>query len=276
MPIQLSSRVALHNGVEMPRFGLGVYKVAAGDEVEQSVRAALNYGYCSIDTAAFYQNEDGVGRAIRESGVERNKLFVTTKVWNNDQGFESTLRAFEQSRKRLLLDYIDLYLIHWPVTEKFSETWRALEKLYDDGLVRAIGVSNFHIHHLNQLFKTCKIRPMVNQVEYHPYLAQVDLRTFCEQHQIQMEAWSPLMRGKVLDDETIKEIASKYGKTTAQVVLRWDLQHGVITIPKSTHEQRIRSNADIFDFELTDEEMNSIDALNRNERCGQSPDNFNF
>jgi diketogulonate reductase-like aldo/keto reductase len=276
MTLNLQSRVKLHNGVEMPWFGLGVYKAQEGGEVEQAVRTALACGYRSIDTAAFYQNEEGVGRAIKDSGVPRDEVFVTTKVWNTDQGYESTLRAFEESRRKLGLDVIDLYLIHWPVPGKFRDTWRALEKLYKDGYVRAIGVSNFHIHHLENLFEVCEIRPMVNQVEYHPYLTQKPLKAFCEQHQIRLEAWSPLMRGRVLDDPVITEIARAHGKTPAQVVLRWDLQNGVITIPKSVHEDRIRSNADIFDFELSAEEMARIDALNRNERCGPDPDNFNF
>ncbi len=276
MAIHLTSRVALHNGVEMPWFGLGVYKTKEGDEVEHAVRTALAYGYHSIDTAAYYHNEEGVGRAIRDAGVARDSVFVTTKVWNSEQGYDLTHKAFEMSCQRLALDYVDLYLIHWPVKGKYNDTWRALEKLYRDGFVRAIGVCNFQVHHLKDLFDTCVIRPMVNQVEYHPYLTQTELRTFCEGHQIRMEAWSPLMRGQVLDDPTIAEIAAMYRKTPAQIVLRWDLQRGVITIPKSVHAERIRSNADIFDFELTDEEMARIDSLNRNERCGTNPDNFRF
>ncbi|MBX6352978.1 MAG: aldo/keto reductase [Thermoflavifilum sp.] len=274
MTLTLQSRVRLANGVEMPWFGLGVYKAQPGEEVYEAVRAALEHGYRSIDTAAFYQNEEDVGRAIRESGIPREQVFVTTKVWNTDHGYDQALRAFEASRKRLSLDVVDLYLIHWPVPGKFAETWRALEKLYRDGYVRAIGVSNFHVHHLEQLLAVCDIAPMVNQVEYHPYLTQAALKVYCEQHRIQLEAWAPLMRGRVLTDPVITEIAQKYRKTPAQVVLRWDVQGGVVTIPKSVHADRIRANADIFDFELTEEEMARISGLNRNERCGPDPDHF--
>jgi diketogulonate reductase-like aldo/keto reductase len=274
MALTLSSTVRLHNGVEMPWFGLGVYKAQPGEEAAQAVRTALEYGYRSIDTAAFYQNEEDVGRAIRESGIPKEQVFVTTKVWNTDHGYDQALRAFEASRRRLGFDVVDLYLIHWPVPDKFTETWRALEKLYRDGYVRAIGVSNFHVHHLERLLASCEIVPMVNQVEYHPYLTQQPLKAFCEQYHIQLEAWAPLMRGRVLTDPVIVDIANRHGKSPAQVVLRWDIQSGVVTIPKSVHADRIRSNADIFDFELSDEEMARINALNRNERCGPDPDHF--
>ncbi|MDQ0190798.1 aldo/keto reductase [Alicyclobacillus cycloheptanicus] len=276
MRLELSSRVALHNGVQMPWFGLGVYKVQAGGEVEHAVRAAIATGYRSIDTAALYGNEEGVGRAIQASGAARDEIFVTTKVWNTDQGFDTTREAFETSRRKLGLDVVDLYLIHWPVKGKYLDTWRAMEELYREGKVRAIGVSNFQIHHLQDLLDHCEIRPMVNQVEYHPYLTQVELRTFCEQNQIRLEAWAPLMRGRLMDDPVLQQIASAHEKTVAQVVLRWDLQHGVVTIPKSVRPERIRENADIFDFELSEQEMAQIDGLNRNERCGPDPDNFHF
>nr|WP_308426179.1 aldo/keto reductase [Alicyclobacillus cellulosilyticus] len=268
--------VTLNNGVKMPWFGLGVYKAQEGEEVENAVRWALEMGYRSIDTAALYGNERGVGQAIRDSGIPREEVFVTTKVWNSDQGYESTLRAFEESRRRLGFDYVDLYLIHWPVKGKYVETWRALEKLYRDGWVRAIGVSNFQIHHLQDIFAVSDIIPAVNQVEYHPRLTQKPLHAFCRDHGIQLEAWSPLMRGEVLGHPTIVEIAERHGKTPAQVVLRWDVQNEVVTIPKSVRKERIRENADIFDFELTEEEMARIDALNENRRIGADPDNFNF
>ncbi|WP_276353907.1 aldo/keto reductase [Cohnella caldifontis] len=271
----LTDTVTLHNGVRMPRLGLGVFKVKEGEEVERSVRAAIETGYRSIDTAKAYGNEEGVGRAIKDSGAARGDLFVTTKVWNSDQGYESTLQAFEASRRRLGLDAVDLYLVHWPVKGKYLETYRALEKLYKEGYVRAIGVSNFQIHHLTDVLEHCEIKPMVNQVEYHPLLSQVPLREFCERNGIQLEAWSPLMQGH-LDVPAIQAVAGKHGKTAAQVVLRWDLQHGVVTIPKSTNEHRIRENADIFDFELSDEDMRALDGLNRNRRFGSDPDNFNF
>ena len=266
----------LHNGVKMPWLGLGVYKAAEGEEVEGAVRTALEVGYRSIDTAAIYGNERGVGKAVRESGLPREEVFITTKVWNDRQGYESTLQAFEESRQRLGVEYVDLYLIHWPVKGKYKETWRALEKLYKDGWVRAIGVSNFQIHHLEDLLADCEIRPMVNQVELHPRLTQEPLRDFCRKHQIQVEAWSPLMRGQIFDHPVVVELSRKYGKTPAQILLRWDLQHGIVTIPKSVRPERIRENAGIFDFTLAEEDMAKLDALNENRRIGPDPDNFDF
>ncbi len=275
-PKQLSDSVKLANGVEMPRLGLGVWKAKDGEEVENAVKAAIETGYRLIDTAAFYKNEEGVGKAIKASGIMREELFITTKVWNDQQGYESTLQAFEESRKKLGLEYLDLYLIHWPVKEKFKETWKALEKLYQDGWVKAIGVSNFQVHHLKDLIADAKVKPMVNQVEFHPYLTQKELLSYCKEENIQMEAWSPLMQGEVVRVDVIKELAEKYGKTPAQIVLRWDLQHGVVTIPKSVKEHRIRENADVFDFELSPEDMDKLDALNKNHRFGPDPDNFDF
>ncbi|KDE48947.1 glyoxal reductase [Geobacillus sp. CAMR12739] len=272
----LQDCATLHNGVKMPWVGLGVYKVKEGEEVRSAVRTALEIGYRHVDTAAFYENEEGVGQAIRESGIPREQVFVTTKVWNTDQGYETTLKAFDKSLKKLGFDYVDLYLVHWPVKGKYKETYKALEKLYKDGYVRAIGVSNFQIHHLQDVMADCEIKPMVNQVEYHPRLTQKELLTFCRENGIQLEAWSPLMRGEILSEPTIVDIGRKYGKTPAQVVLRWDLQRGVVTIPKSVTPARIKENADIFDFSLTDEEMKQIDALNLNKRVGPDPDNFNF
>ncbi|WP_173225188.1 aldo/keto reductase [Kroppenstedtia pulmonis] len=260
----------------MPWFGLGVYKAEEGDEVIQSVQHAIRHGYRSIDTASFYGNEEGVGIGIRQSGIPREDIFVTTKVWNDDQGYDSTLNAFEESRRHLGLDTVDLYLIHWPVSGKYIETWRALEHLYEKGLVRAIGVCNFQIHHLKDLMANAKIVPAVNQVEYHPRLTQKELHRFCRENGIQLEAWSPLMRGEILKEETLVKIAANHGKTPAQVILRWDLQHGVVTIPKSVRPERIEQNADIFDFELSQEEMEKIDALNQNHRIGPDPDHFDF
>ena len=276
----LQSTTTLHNGVKMPWFGLGVFKVEEGPELVHAVKAAIKHGYRSIDTAAIYGNEEGVGQAIREgladAGLSREDLFVTSKVWNADQGYETTLTAFETSLEKLGLDYLDLYLIHWPVEGKYKETWRALEALYKAGRIRAIGVSNFQIHHLQDLLKEAEIKPMINQVEYHPRLTQVELQTFCKEQGIQLEAWSPLMQGQLLDQPELQEIANKYGKSIAQVILRWDLQHGVVTIPKSTKEHRIIENAAIFDFELTAEDMGRIDALNQNHRVGPDPNNFDF
>ncbi|MEH7336433.1 aldo/keto reductase [Neobacillus drentensis] len=276
MPTSLKDTTTLHNGVEMPWFGLGVFKVKEGSEVIESVKSAIKNGYKSIDTAAIYQNEEGVGQGIREAGVPREELFITSKVWNSDQGYESTLKAYETSLKKLGLDYLDLYLIHWPGKTKYKETWKALEKLYKDGRVRAIGVSNFKVHHLEDLLKDAEIKPMVNQVEYHPHLSQRELLAFCQKEGIQLEAWSPLKQGQLLNDPVITEVAAKYGKSAAQVILRWDLQNKVVTIPKSIKEQRIIENADIFDFELSLEDMEKIDGLNKDERVGSDPDDMSY
>ncbi|OMF29803.1 glyoxal reductase [Paenibacillus sp. FSL H8-0548] len=265
----------LSNGVKMPWLGLGVWKVKDDGEAERTVTSAIEAGYRSIDTAAAYNNEEGVGAGIRNSGITRDEIFVTTKIWNSAQGYESSLAAFEESRKKLGLDVVDLLLIHWPVKEKYKETWRALEKLYRDGYVRAIGVSNFQIHHLRDVIASGEFVPMVNQVEFHPLLTQTELLSFTKSNKIQLEAWSPLMQGN-LDHSILAEIGAKYGKSPAQVVLRWDLQNGVITIPKSTNPVRIKENADIFDFSLTAEEISQISALNRDQRFGSDPDNFNF
>jgi diketogulonate reductase-like aldo/keto reductase len=276
MPKNLQDTVTLHNGVKMPWFGLGVFKVEDGQEVIDSVKYAIKAGYKSIDTAKIYENEEGVGQAIRESGIARDELFVTTKVWNADQGYESTLKAFDTSLQKLGLDYLDLYLIHWPGKDKYKKTWKALEKLYKDGRVRAIGVSNFHVHHLEDLLADAEIKPMVNQVELHPLLTQVELREYCKKQGIQIEAWSPLAQGQLLDNEVLKEIAAKHGKSTAQVILRWDLQNEIVTIPKSIKEHRIIENADVFDFELSAEDMDKINALNQNHRVGPDPGTLLF
>lgn len=276
----LQDTTTLHNGVKMPWFGLGVFKVEEGPELINAVKFAIKHGYRSIDTAAIYENEEGVGQAIhealKETNISREDLFITSKVWNSDLGYESTLAAYETSLKKLGLDYLDLYLIHWPVEGKYKEAWRALETLYKEGKVKAIGVSNFQVHHLEDLLKDAEIKPMINQVEYHPRLTQEKVKAFCQQHNIQMEAWSPLMQGQLLDNPVLQTIADNHGKSIAQVILRWDLQNGVVTIPKSTKEHRIVENAAIFDFELTAEEMQQINELNENHRVGPDPDNFDF
>ncbi|KLA30664.1 MULTISPECIES: aldo/keto reductase [Bacillus cereus group] len=276
----LQSKAVLNNGVEMPWFGLGVFKVEEGPELVEAIKSAIKAGYRSIDTAAIYGNEAAVGEGIRAgieaTGISREELFITSKVWNADQGYEETIAAYEESLKKLKLDYLNLYLVHWPVEGKYKDTWRALETLYKEKRVRAIGVSNFQIHHLQDVIKDAEIKPMINQVEYHPRLTQKELQAFCKEQGIQMEAWSPLMQGQLLDNETLQAIADKHGKTTAQVILRWDLQNGVVTIPKSTKEHRIIANADVFNFELTKEDMEKIDALNQNHRVGPDPDNFDF
>lgn len=272
----LQGSFELHNGVQMPYFGLGVYQSDDGSEVINAVKAALNHGYRHIDTAAIYHNEEGVGTGIRESSVKREDVFLTSKVWNIDQGYDTTLKAFEASLERLGTDYLDLYLIHWPKGELSKETWKALEQLYKEERVRAIGVSNFLQNHLEDLLPSVEIVPMVNQMEFHPYLVQQDLIDFCVSKNIQYEAWSPLMQGQIFDLDVMKDLASKYNKTIAQVVLRWDLQKGVITIPKSSKPERIKANADLFDFELSDEDVQLLDSLEKGKRFGPDPDNFDF
>lgn len=268
--------VTLNNGVKMPAFGLGVYKVEDGSQVVETISTALQLGYRLIDTAAFYENEEGVGRAIKDSGIPREEIFITTKVWNTDQGYESTLKAFDESIRKLGLDYIDLYLIHWPVKGKYIETWRALEKLYKEGKVRAIGVSNFKEHHIDDLVENCSEKPAVNQVELHPLLSQEGLREYCLEKDIKVEAWSPLSRGRFFDQPILQSIAADHKKTPAQVILRWHLQNGVIAIPKSVTPARQKENADIFDFELSEKVMELINGLNRDERFGADPDHFDF
>lgn len=274
--MDISTRVKLNNGVEMPWLGLGVFESEEGGEVENAVLTALNNSYRSIDTAAMYHNEKGVGNALRTSGIPRDELFVTTKVWNSDQGYRSTIAAFEKSLDKLGLTYIDLYLIHWPKGKKSVDTWKAMEELYKRGKIRAIGVSNFLIHHLEDFLPECQILPTVNQVEFHPELIQPNLLEYCKKKGIQMEAWSPLMRGAITKIPVLQELAAKYGKSPVQIVLRWDIQKGVVTIPKSANPERIISNADIFDFEISAEDMQKIDALDKNNRTGFHPDEIAF
>ncbi|MBD8586887.1 aldo/keto reductase [Peribacillus simplex] len=272
----IGETITLHNGVKMPLLGFGVFKVKNGNETVESVKKAIEVGYRAIDTAAIYENEEGVGQAIRECGVPREELFITSKVWNTEQGYETTLKAFEDSLNRLGLEYLDLYLIHWPGKDKYLETWRALEKLYKDGKVKSIGVSNFHVHHLENLLANSEVKPVVNQIELHPLLTQVEIRDYCAKHEIKVESWSPLGRGNLLEEPTIKHIAKKHGKSSAQVLIRWHLQHDLVVIPKSITPSRIKENAQVFDFSLSLNEMNQIDALNRNERFGSNPDELLF
>ncbi|MEW4230287.1 MULTISPECIES: aldo/keto reductase [Priestia] len=280
MSNHLQDTVTLHNGVKMPWLGLGVFKVEEGPELVNAVKTAIVKGYRSIDTAAIYENEEGVGEGIRqglkEAGLSREDIFVTSKVWNADLGYEETLAAYETSLQKLGLEYLDLYLIHWPVEGKYKEAWKALETLYKEEKVRAVGVSNFQIHHLEDLMKDGEVKPVINQVEYHPRLTQKELHAFCQKHDIQLEAWSPLMQGELLDNDVLKEIAEKHGKSVAQIILRWDLQNGVVTIPKSTKEHRIVENSSLFDFELDAEDVSKINELNQNHRVGPDPDNFDF
>ena len=266
----------LNNGLEMPWLGLGVFQVNDGREVEQAVINALETGYRSIDTAAAYNNERGVGTAIRESGIPRADIFITTKVWNRDQRKKRTQAAFEESLERLQTDYLDLYLVHWPVKGFYQETWQAMQEIYQSGRAKAIGVSNFMIHHLEDILGDGQIVPAVNQVEFHPYLVQPDLLKFCQSHQIQLEAWAPIVKGEIVNEPVAQKLAEKYNKTPAQIALRWDLQHDVVTIPKSIRPHRIAENADIFDFELSEAEIMALDALDEGRRTGPDPYNFNF
>ncbi|EGK08442.1 aldo/keto reductase family oxidoreductase [Desmospora sp. 8437] len=269
--------VTLNNGLKMPQLGFGVWQVE-DEKVTAAVAKALEVGYTSIDTAMIYKNETGVGKAIKESGIPREDLFVTTKVWNSDQGYEKTLKAYDESLKRLGIDYADLYLIHWPTPkyDEYVDTYKAMEKLYKDGRVKAIGVCNFEVEHLQRLLDECEIKPVLNQVECHPYLAQNELKEFCAEHDIFVEAWSPLDQGgEVLQDQEIQKIADSHGKTNAQVILRWHLQNNTIVIPKSVTPSRIEENFDVFDFELTAAEMKVIDALDRNARRGPHPNEMN-
>jgi len=276
MTTSLADTVALADGNQMPVLGLGTWRAQEGGEVEQAVRIALELGYRLIDTASAYGNEAGVGRAIADCGIPRDQLFITTKVWNSDQGFDSTLKAASDSLARLGLDYVDLYLIHWPVVGKFADTWRALERLHQDGLARSIGVSNFMQHHLDELLASASRLPVVNQIEHHPHLQQPELIEYCRQQRIQVECWSPLMKGEVFALQPLQDIAQQYGKNAGQVALRWQLQKGLVTIPKSTKRANIESNSQVFDFGLTDEQMAAIDALDQGRRIGPDPDNFDF
>lgn len=272
----LQGSFKLHNGIDMPYLGLGTYQSDNEQEVVDAVENALDIGYRHIDTASVYGNEEGVGKAIKKSSVERADIFVVSKVWNADQGYDSTLRAFDESLKRLGLDYLDLYLIHWPVAKEYKNTWRALERLYKEKRIKAIGVSNFMQHHLKDLMKECEIVPMVNQMEFHPYVVQQDLINFCVSKGILFEAWSPFMQGKVFNLDICADLSRKYNKSIAQIILRWNLQKGIVTIPKSANKQRIVANADIFDFELLTEDITFLDGLDRGERIGPDPDNFSF
>jgi diketogulonate reductase-like aldo/keto reductase len=267
----IRSTVALRGGVEMPILGLGVWQAAAGDETRNAVRWALEAGYRLVDTARAYRNEEDVGAAIRESGIPREELFVTTKLWNSDHGYDSTLRACDGSLSRLGLDQLDLYLVHWPVEGLRHDTWRAMERLRADGKARAVGVSNYTIRHLDELLARAKEPPAVNQVEFSPFLHQRPLLAHCRANGIQLEAYGPLVRGHRMDNPDLQRIARKHGRTPAQVLVRWGVEHEVVTIPKSVHEGRIRENADVFGFALDREDMAALDALDEGYRTSWDP-----
>ena len=267
--------LTLHDGVEIPQLGFGVFQVPPED-TQGVVEQALDVGYRHIDTAAAYRNEKGVGAAIAASGLAREDLFITTKLWNSEQGFETTSAAFEASLGRLGFDYVDLYLIHWPVPSKgrFVDTWRAFERIHEEGRARTIGVSNFRVEDLERLEAETDVRPTVNQIELHPRLQQAELRSWQADHGILTEAWSPLAQGELLDDETIAAIAERHGKTPAQAILRWHLQLGNVVFPKSVTPERIRENIELFDFGLSDAEMAEFERLDRGERIGPDPGTF--
>ena len=273
MALTLDSTITLNNGVEMPRFGLGVFKTEVGAETENAVRWALEAGYRAVDTAALYANEAEVGNMVRAGIVPREDVFVTSKVWVDKLNYADTKAAFDESMQKLGLDYVDLYLVHWPVND-WQGSWRALEEIYATGRAKAIGVSNFLQHHLEALLEIAEIVPVVNQIEFHPYLQQPSLQDFCRQQNIAITAWAPLMKGRVLEIPTLVEIGEKYGKSAVQVTLRWMLQTDIITIPKSAKKERIESNADIYDFELTADEIAAINALDKDDRVGIHPDRF--
>lgn len=265
----LKDTYQLRNGVKIPCVGFGTFKTPEGEDTVSSVKEAIKIGYRLIDTAAIYKNEKSVGKAIRECGVERNELFVTSKLWNSEQGFDSTLRAFDETMKNLELDYLDLYLIHWPIAKghdkdwqlMIRETWRAMEQLFEQGRIRAIGVSNFKANHLDSLLQEATVLPMVDQIEIHPGLNQEPTVKYCTEHDMQVEAWGPLAQGALFKSDILDNLAAKYNKTVAQISLRWILQRGIIPLPKSVTPSRIRENAEIFDFELSPDDMEYISEL---------------
>jgi 2,5-diketo-D-gluconate reductase A len=270
----------LNDGNTMPTLGLGVWKAADGHEVENAIGSALNAGYRLIDTAMVYRNEEGVGRAVKASGVDRSDVFITTKLWNSDHGTDKVRPALMKSLDRLGISYIDLYLIHWPTPARglYVETWQELVKLRDEGLIRSIGVSNFQIEHLEELKRRTGTIPAVNQIELHPNFQQRKLRDYSEKNDVRIESWSPLggSKGNLLENTVLQSIATAHDKSVAQVVIRWHLQHNLIVIPKSTNDERIRQNIDVFDFELSDQDMSAIDGLESGQRSGPNPDTMNL
>ena len=265
----------LSNGLKIPSIGFGTYKLGKDEQVINVVDYALKVGYRHIDTAAFYGNEEAIGKALKESDVKREDIFLATKLWNNCHGYEKAMKAFNDSIKKLGVDYLDLYYIHWP-NELNSETWRALEDLYNEGKVKAIGVCNFKIGHLEDLKKTAKIMPMVNQIEIHPGFTQKEMVKYCQGNNIQVIAWSPIMRGRLFTEPLMIELSEKYNSTITQIILRWHIQNDIIPIPKSSNNDRIKENLDIFDFEIEKEDMLKIDSLNRAENVSGVPDDSNY
>ncbi len=272
-PVDLSidTRITLNHGTSIPVLGLGVYQTRAGRMAERAVGCALETGYRHVDTASMYGNEKSVGRAVHHSGLDRKEVFVTTKLWNSDHGYRRAIRACHKSLDRLGLEYIDLYLIHWPVEDLRTDSWRALEKLYEEGVCRAIGVSNYMIWHLEELLASCSVVPAVNQVEFSPFLFQRDLLDFCNREGIQLEAYSPLTKGRRLNHKELMAMADDYGRTPAQILIRWALQHDLVVIPKSANPDRIRENSQVFDFTISSEHMKQLDSLNEDMRTSWDP-----
>ncbi|WP_206166217.1 aldo/keto reductase [Mammaliicoccus sciuri] len=272
--------IEFYNGNSIPALGLGTFRVENNDECREAVKHAIISGYRHIDTAQTYHNEEKVGQGIKEgleaAGLNREDLFITTKLWMTDYGRENVQSAYEASLKRLGLDYVDLYLIHWPGQDKdlITETWKAMENLYNEGKIKNIGVSNFHVHHLEELLQEASIKPVINQIECHPYLTQKELRAYLEAQKIVAQSWSPLMNGQILEDEVVKEIAIELGKTPAQVIIRWNIDENIVVIPKSVTPSRIEENLNVFDFELSEDQLSRLNALNKDERIGPDPEVF--
>lgn len=271
----------LQNGVGIPCIGFGTWQTPDGETAVSAVSEALKAGYRHIDTAFYYHNEKSIGKAVHESGIDRKELFITSKLWNEDRGYDKALRAFDKTMDNLGLEYLDLYLIHWPAAkgnwqQVNTETWNAFERLYNERRIRSIGVSNFKVHHLEKLMEKSTVVPMVNQIEFHPGFMQTEILQFCREHSILIEAWSPLGSGKVLSDEQLGEIAARYGKSVAQLCIKWCLQHQTLPLPKSVTPERIRQNADVFDFDISAEDMKKIDGLPYIGGSGLDPDKVNF
>lgn len=279
MITSLNDRVTLNNGTKIPGLGLGVYQIP-DDETTQVVVDGVKAGYRLIDTAAIYGNEKGTGagiaQALKETGLKREDLFVTSKLWNAHLSYDEAIAAFNESLAKLGLDYLDLYLIHWPGDHAFKEAYLAMQDLYKAGKIKAIGVSNFEVHHLEELAEFADVIPVLNQVESHPKLNQYDLKHYTDAKDIKLQAWSPLMQGQILKDATLQKIADKYGKTVPQVILRWDIQRDILLVVKTVRPERMKSNSDVFDFNLSDEDMQIINEMNENLRVGPNPDEFDF